>query len=704
MEKKGRREMMETKSSMERKKILLMWLAAVIMSVMFPVCAHAATYNLGLNNAWISGNIASTGNVNYYKIRTTKPGFITIDYQGWSVRDSYVQVLNGDLTVSYDKHNVYYSSSTTPLTYSKVYPVEAGLYYVKVWAYGSNTGDYRLRGGFRPANNTETESNNDFSSAMSLSSGSKITGFLSLSDRVDFYRMYVPSRRKVTIQYTGMIYDSYISLWNSDYQQIMKKNVYYGSESAPKSYTYDEYLNAGTYYIKIEPYSSSYSGRYQLVWRGANPSAVSVSSIRITGNERVIAGRAFQLYGTVSPSNATNKSLTWTSSDTSVASVSSSGKVTTKKAGYTTIKAKAKDGSGVTASCTVIVRPTTCTAPYITQLGGGKVKVTWGQRTGVAGYEIQYAKNSSFSGAKSVTCGSSSTTEVTISNLEKTTYLFRMRSYITVNGSKYYGDWSAARSVAMRSGTSSTTNKTVYRAVLIGEANYYPYASNLSACRYDANAMAAMLKKTGYSTVSTKIDASKSTIQGAISSTFRSADSNDVSLFYYSGHGSSDGSLYSVKGEKISTATLTNWLKSVPGNVIVILDSCFSGAVINKSADGSVTMKDVQNFNSSVVNAFANADTSVKSGEMCTNKFKVLTACRMTQTSGCYSTYSLFTEKLISGAGFNYSGTRLSTAPADSNSDKKLSLEECWSYTYWNIYGQDAQRYPTGSSFKLFQR
>ena len=116
MEKKGRREMMETKSSMERKKILLMWLAAVIMSVMFPVCAHAATYNLGLHNAWISGNIASSGNVNYYKIRTTKAGFITIDYQGWSVRDSYVQVLNGDLTVSYDKHNVYYSSSTTPIT------------------------------------------------------------------------------------------------------------------------------------------------------------------------------------------------------------------------------------------------------------------------------------------------------------------------------------------------------------------------------------------------------------------------------------------------------------------------------------------------------------------------------------------------------------------------------------------------------------
>ena len=71
-------------------------------------------------------------------------------------------------------------------------------------------------------------------------------------------------------------------------------------------------------------------------------------------NASVKLGATLQLRATVS-SDASNKKLTWTSSDTSVAAVSSTGLVTAKKVGKTTVTAIAQDGSGKKATCVVTV-------------------------------------------------------------------------------------------------------------------------------------------------------------------------------------------------------------------------------------------------------------------------------------------------------------------------------------------------------------
>ena len=68
----------------------------------------------------------------------------------------------------------------------------------------------------------------------------------------------------------------------------------------------------------------------------------------------LIIGNTQQLTATVLPSNADNKNVTWTSSNSSVAQVSSSGKVTAKGEGTAIITVTTKDG-GYTASCMVTV-------------------------------------------------------------------------------------------------------------------------------------------------------------------------------------------------------------------------------------------------------------------------------------------------------------------------------------------------------------
>lgn len=63
----------------------------------------------------------------------------------------------------------------------------------------------------------------------------------------------------------------------------------------------------------------------------------------------------YQLTATVSPSNATNKTVTWSSSNTAVASVSSDGLVTLIAPGNATITATTTDGTDLSASCQVTV-------------------------------------------------------------------------------------------------------------------------------------------------------------------------------------------------------------------------------------------------------------------------------------------------------------------------------------------------------------
>ena len=84
-----------------------------------------------------------------------------------------------------------------------------------------------------------------------------------------------------------------------------------------------------------------------------NPASVAVSSVGLKSSTTIVKGKTEKLTATVSPSNASNKAVTWTSSNSNVARVDANGNVTAVNAGTATITAKSNNGKIATCKVTV---------------------------------------------------------------------------------------------------------------------------------------------------------------------------------------------------------------------------------------------------------------------------------------------------------------------------------------------------------------
>lgn len=332
------------------------------------------------------------------------------------------------------------------------------------------------------------------------------------------------------------------------------------------------------------------------------------------------------------------------------------------------------------------------------------------------------------------------------------TYYYRVRPVrIFSNGDVSVGDWSDELAY--------THQETVgtYRALLIG--NTYTGESNeLPGCDNDVDGMRTMLGRmtaTPYS-VTVKKNIRAEEILSSISSTFGNASYNDVSLFYYSGHGANslgaDGNPTSYHAALVGTfqtyvsiARLKTELDKIPGKKVIIIDACHSGQFIAR--DGTVTQVSSSAFNSQVVNLFANDDqlsgdvsrTAVvlaadgsellseeapafidRAGEtnFAKSGYYVITACRSEEKSvstgydsngdGKIDRYfGLFTYGLCYGNGWNLArNAAISALNADLNKDSKVTLYEA--YVYAKVMAQShnpnqtAQIWPENSAFVLW--
>ena len=141
------------------------------------------------------------------------------------------------------------------------------------------------------------------------------------------------------------------------------------------------------------------------------------------------SGETYQLRPDISPSNATNKKLKYTSSDTKVAEVSASGLVTAKSEGEARIRAAATDGSDEYAVC------------YVTVAGKAKVTgITLNQTSATLGrgkkLALKAAISPSYASNKKVVWKSANTKVATVDGSGNVTAKAPGRTKITVTSAE----------------------------------------------------------------------------------------------------------------------------------------------------------------------------------------------------------------------------------------------------------------------------
>ena len=133
------------------------------------------------------------------------------------------------------------------------------------------------------------------------------------------------------------------------------------SSSAPAVATVDQSgkvtaVKAGTATITVK---TTDGGKTATCTVTVNAKVIAVTQVTLdVKTKELVEGESFTLKATVSPDNASDKSVTWSSSDETVAKVDQNGKVTAVKAGAATITVTTKDGNK-TATCAVTVQAAT---------------------------------------------------------------------------------------------------------------------------------------------------------------------------------------------------------------------------------------------------------------------------------------------------------------------------------------------------------
>ena len=156
-----------------------------------------------------------------------------------------------------------------------------------------------------------------------------------------------------------------------------------------------------------EPTTSSTEPTTESSTVPSTPEVVKVSSIKLNKSSYTLYnGTIFNLIATVEPNNATNKSLTWESSNTKVATVDKNGKVKALKVGNATITATSTDGSNVSAQCKIKV------VQRVTKIKLNKSIINLSKKGKTAKLKATVLPNNAYN--KSVTWKSNNTKVVTV--------------------------------------------------------------------------------------------------------------------------------------------------------------------------------------------------------------------------------------------------------------------------------------------------
>ena len=199
-----------------------------------------------------------------------------------------------------------------------------------------------------------------------------------------------------------------------------------------------------TYYVRVRSYTNRNGKVYYGAWsdvKSIKTANNDITKVTVSGiSTKAFTGKAITQNVTVKVGNTVLKNGT----DYTVSYSNN------KKVGNATVKITGKGKYGGVITKTFKINPAKQEIQKLTAKSKAFF-IDWAQKGSATGYEIQYATNSKFTGAKKVTITNNKTDKTTVSKLSANKkYYVRVRSYTTVKGTKYYGAWSASKSVTTK--------------------------------------------------------------------------------------------------------------------------------------------------------------------------------------------------------------------------------------------------------------
>ncbi len=263
----------------------------------------------------------------------------------------------------------------------------------------------------------------------------------SYSSKKTIYYPKTIKLERTTYQYTGKAKKPAVIIIDSKGNEIDASNYTVQYEGGR--------IQAGTYTVKIQ-----FKGKY---YKGTANKTFTIQDKRpyqkiVTKNyEKVYGDTAFKVKASLTSGDG---SLSFKSSNSNVATISSSGKVTIKGAGQTVITITAADTANykkTSVKSNILVRPKANRIISVKNTSSKQMIITWEKTNDVTGYRLVYSENSNFTNLKSFTYKTNKTGTRTVNALKKgKKYYIKICTYVTgKDGTKYYSAWSPTKSITI---------------------------------------------------------------------------------------------------------------------------------------------------------------------------------------------------------------------------------------------------------------
>lgn len=325
------------------------------------------------------------------------------------------------------------------------WPVTQGAYTLSCNGYGYIDFRYQYEFISKPIP-YDAEPNNSILQAAACPADTTISGLIRKdSDTVDMYTFTIYKKQNVQARLVGYTRCMELSIYNEKDRKVLVLHANNGNVLVPSVTQKAITLQPGKYYVKISRWASGISGFYDFMMNYDSSRPVQASSVSINGlPSKTTVGTKSATTVTFLPANTENRSVSWSSSNTSVATVSSNGTVTAKRPGKTIITATAKDGSGKSCSKYLTVFPEKVAKISAKKTAKTTLSVAWTKANGAEYYQVQFSTDKNFKNTVSIKVKSSSLKKSVTVKSGKTWYV-RVRAFKNVDGKNYCGAWSAVQ-------------------------------------------------------------------------------------------------------------------------------------------------------------------------------------------------------------------------------------------------------------------